>query len=331
MPSQARAYTVLVLGVLIVAWASILIRWAGGGAPSPLVAAGRFFLGWLEAAGLAGGEKPSSLVIAAGRMALASLLLTPVALAGGALRPLRALGRRDFFLLLASGLALAVHFASWIASLSLTTVASSVVLVTINPLFVALASHFILRERISRLTVIGIVLAVAGSILIGYGDIALSGRALLGDFLALIGALCASTYFLLGRSLRRRLPILAYIWPVYSTSAIVLLLTCLLSGQPLWGYTPESYLLLLLLALGPQLLGHSALNYALGRLSATFVTVAVLGEPLGAAVLALALLGEVPPPTSLFGGALILVGILLAGRGESRSPGGVVHLPPEIG
>ncbi len=317
MPSKSRAYVVLALGVLVVAWASVLIRWAGSEAPPPgVVAAGRFLLGWLEAPGLAGSEKPSSLVIAAGRMVLASFLLTPVALAGGALRPLRTLRGKDTVLLLASGLALALHFASWIASLSLTTIASSVVLVAINPLFVALASHFILREHLSSPTVVGVTLAVAGSILIGYGDISLSGRALLGDFLALTGALCASTYFLLGRSLRQRLPILTYIWPVYTASALVLLLICLLSGQPLSGYTPESYFLLFLLALGPQLLGHSALNYALGRLSATFVTVAVLGEPLGATVLALALLGEVPPVTSLFGGALILVGILLAGWGE---------------
>ncbi len=316
MPPKARAYVVLVLGVLIVAWASILIRWAGSGTPSPVVAAGRFLLGWLEAPGLVGSEKPSPLVIAAGRMVLASLLLTPVALAGGVPRTLRTLRRKDLLLLLASGLALALHFASWIASLSLTTVASSVVLVTMNPLFVALASYLLLRERISRLTVVGIALAVVGGILVGYGDIALSGRALLGDFLALIGALCASTYFLLGRSLRRRLSILSYIWPVYTVAALALLLTCLLSGQVLSGYTPESYFLLLLLALGPQLLGHSALNYALGRLSATFVTVAVLGEPLGAAVLAFLLLEEVPPAISLLGGALVLVGIVLAGRGE---------------
>ncbi len=317
MPSKVRAYTVLLLGVLIVAWASILIRWAGGGAPLPLVAAGRFLLGWLETSGLVGSARPSPLAIAAGRMGFAAILLTPVVLSGGVPHTLRVLGRKDIFLLLVSGLALALHFASWIASLSLTTVASSVVLVTINPLFVALASHFILRERLSRLTVAGVVLSVAGSILIGYGDVALSGWALLGDFLALVGALCASAYFLLGRSLRQRLPILAYIWPVYTVSALALLLTCLLGGQALSGYTAESYLLLLLLALGPQLLGHSALNYALGHLSATLVTVAVLGEPLGAAVLALTLLGEMPPTTSLFGGALILVGILLVSQGES--------------
>jgi len=312
---------ILALGVLIVAWASILIRWAGSDAPPPgVVAAGRFLLGWLEGTGLTGSEKPSSLVIAAGRMGFSALLLTPVALAGGVPGRLRTLRRRDLLLLLASGLALALHFASWIASLSLTTVASSVVLVTSNPLFVALASHLILGERISRLTVAGIALAVVGGLLIGYGDIALSGQALLGDLLALFGALMASTYFLLGRALRRQLPILAYIWPVYTAAALVLLLLCLLSGQPLSGYRPESLFLLLLLALGPQLLGHSALNYALGHLSAALVAVAVLGEPLGAAALALALLGEVPPATSLFGGALLLGGILLAGRGERPAP-----------
>ncbi|MGC8960238.1 MAG: DMT family transporter [Chloroflexia bacterium] len=323
MSPKVRAYVVLALGVSIVAWAAILIRWAGSDAPPPaMVAAGRTLLGWLEGAGLAGSEKPSSLAIAAGRMGFAALLLTPVALAGGVPRTLRTLRRPNLLLLLASGLALALHFASWIASLSLTTVASSVVLVTANPLFVALASHLILHERVSRLTVAGIALAVVGGLLIGYGDIALSGQALLGDLLALLGALMASTYFLLGRSLRRRLPILAYIWPVYTAAALALILLCLLSGLPLAGYTPESYLLLLLLALGPQLLGHSALNYALGHLSATLVAVAVLGEPLGATVLALALLGEVPPATSLFGGALLLGGILLAGRGERPAPPG---------
>jgi drug/metabolite transporter (DMT)-like permease len=247
---------------------------------------------------------------------MATLILSPIALATGAHRELRALGRRERFLALLSGIALAFHFASWISSLSLTTVASSVVLVSTNPLWVGLVGHFVLRERVSRLTAVGIALAVSGSILIGYGDLSLSREALLGDALALVGAITVSAYFLLGRSLRQRLSILAYIWPVYATAAAVLLIICLLSGQSFAGYEPKTYLMLLLLAIGPQLLGHSSLNYALEQLSAIFVTLAVLGEPIGAAILAFLLLEEKPSWEVFVGGAMILLGILMAGREE---------------
>ncbi len=291
MSPRTRAYAALALGVLVVAWAAILIRWAG------------------EASGLA---------IAAGRLTIAALLLTPVALARGAPRELRALGRRGLLLALLAGLALAIHFATWISSLSMTTVTSSVVLVQTNPLFVALASHVVLGERVSRLTAAGIVLAIAGTVLVGYGDFGVSGPALLGDLLALIGGLMAAVYFLLGRRLRQRLSIVAYIWPVYGTAAVVLLAICLCTGQRLIGYRELTYLMFFLLAIGPQLLGHSALNYALGQLSATLVTVAALGEPIGSALLALALLGEVPPLLTVIGGVVILAGIGMATRGERR-------------
>jgi len=317
MSSKTRAYVALVCGVIIVAWAAILIRWAGVEEPPvPVREAGRALLGWLEGMGVLGPEKAPPLGIAAGRLVLASAILTPVALARGAPRELRALGRRDLLFALLAGVALAVHFATWISSLSLTTVASSVVLVETNPLFVALASHFLLRERVSRLTAVGIVVAVVGGALVSLGDFTLSGWALLGDLLALVGGLMAAAYFLFGRRLRQRLSIVAYIWPVYAAAAVVLLAICWLSGQRLSGYTPATYLMILLLAVGPQLLGHSSLNYALGQLPATLVTVAALGEPVGSAVLALLLLGEVPGWPVLAGGVLILVGIALAGRGE---------------
>lgn len=317
MSARARAYAALACGVLIVAWAAILIRWAGADEPPALVKeAGRVLFGWLEAIGVVGTAQAPPLGIAAGRMTLAALLLTPVALVRGAPREVRSLGRRDIPFALLAGVALAVHFAAWISSLSLTTVASSVVLVTTNPLFVALAAHFLLRERVSRLTAVGIVVAVMGSALVGLGDFSLSGWALLGDLLALIGGLMAAAYFLFGRRLRQRLSIVAYVWPVYSVAAVVLLLICLFTGQPLAGYTPASYLLIFLLAVGPQLLGHSSLNYALGQLPATLVSIAVLGEPVGSAVLAWFMLGEVPGWAVLAGGSLILVGIVLAGRGE---------------
>lgn len=295
MSAKTKAYAALVLGVVIVSWAAILIRWAGEAPP---------------------------LVIAAGRLAGASLILTPVALITGAHRELRLLSRGEALLTLLSGVALAIHFASWIASLSLTTVASSVVLVSTNPLWVGLASHFILRERVSRLSGGGIALAVLGSILIGYGDFGTSQQALWGDLLALVGAISVSTYFLLGRRLRQRLSIVAYIWPVYATAAVITSGTCLLTGQRFQGYAPSTYGMLILLAIGPQLLGHSSLNYALEQLSATFVTVTVLGEPIGSTLLALLLLDEVPTWTTWLGGAMILGGIVLTSWGEGQGTRG---------
>jgi len=292
MSPKAKAYLALALGVFMASWASILVRWA---------------------------NTDRALVVAAGRMVLTSLILTPVALATGVPRQLRALGWKGLLLALLSGLALAVHFAAWFFSLLMTTVASSVVLMSTHPLFVALGSRFILRERITRLTLLGVSLSLAGTILVGYGDFGLSQRRLLGDLLALVGGLMAAAYFLLGRRLRQRLSVLAYIWPVYSTAALVLLVTCLVTRQPFLGYAPVTYWMIVLLAVGPQILGHSSLNYALEHLSATFVTVAVLGEPLGSSLFAYLFLNETPRWTALAGGALILGGIVLAGRGEQRS------------
>lgn len=324
MSQRLRAYVVLAAGVLIVAWAAVIIRWAGGEeAPALVRRAADGLLGWLVPLGVAGSARAAPLVVAAGRMVLAALLLTPVALGRGAPRELRTLGRGEIALAVLAGLALAVHFATWITSLSMISVATSVVLVQTNPLFVALLSYLFLRERPTKPTVAGIFLALVGCVVIGWGDLRQGGAqwtgpALLGDLLALTGGLMAAVYFLLGRRLRRQLSIVAYIWPVYTTAAVVLLAICLFSGLPLVGYPPVTYLMLLLLAVGPQLLGHSSLNYALGQLSATLVTIAALGEPIGSALLALALLGQVPAALTLLGGALILGGIALTAVGETR-------------
>lgn len=258
------------------------------------------------------------LVVGAWRMLLATLLLTPWALPRF-LREARALDRRDVFRLILAGIALALHFATWITSLALTTVASSVILVTTNPIFVALASHFLLKERVSNRQVVALAIALAGSIVVGYGDLGLSGKALLGDLLALVGAVMASTYFLLGRSVRRKVSTLAYVWPCYGIAALLLLGFCLVGGQPLGGYGPRVYLILLLLALGPQVLGHSSFNWALGQFSPLMVTLAILGEPVGASILAILVLSEFPPLSAALGGVLIVAGILLASRDEVAS------------
>jgi drug/metabolite transporter (DMT)-like permease len=265
-------------------------------------------------------------LIAAGRLGLAALILLPIAwLRVGS--ELRRLKRSDVLLGIAAGALLALHFDAWIASFAYTSVASSVALVSTNPLWVAVLSLLLWGERPPLMRLVGVLLAVLGSALIGFSDSqGAAPNALLGDGLALIGALAVSGYFLIGRDLRRQLSLLTYIWLVYTSAAVILLGVAFVvaSAQPgrfeaLAGYPPLAYVLLLLLAIGPQLLGHSALNWALRYLSATFITVALLGEPIGAALLALLLFGEWFAPLQLVGFVVLLVGIVAAAQGERRA------------
>ncbi|NLG48582.1 MAG: DMT family transporter [Chloroflexi bacterium] len=289
-PSRYR-WLALGGGIVALSTASILIRLAGDGVASPLA-------------------------VGAWRMLLATALLTPLALPRWRRERAR-LTRREMRLLLLSSVVLALHFATWITSLEYTTVASSVILVTTNPIYVGLASHFLLKQRLGRVKVAAIVVALAGSVLISYGDLGISGKALLGDALALLGALAASAYILLGYAVRRKLSTLAYVWPCYGLAGGWLLLFCLLTGQPLWGYAPQTYVYLFLLAVVPQILGHSTFNWALAHVSPLVVTLAILGEPVGATLLAALILHEVPSIAALAGGVLILAGIALASREEA--------------
>jgi len=258
------------------------------------------------------------LVVGAWRMGLATILLTPWALPRF-LRERKELSRRDLVMVILAGTALALHFATWISSLYLTTVASSVILVTTNPIWVGLASHFVLRKRVKGRQVLAIAIAMVGSVIVSYGDLGLSGRALVGDLLALVGAVMASAYFLLGSSIRRKVSTLAYIWPCYGLAALLLVAFGALGGQPLTGYGLRTYLVLLLLALGPQILGHSSFNWALAQFSPLMVALAILGEPVGASILAILVLGELPPLSAPLGGLLILAGIYVASREEMKT------------
>ncbi len=225
-----------------------------------------------------------------------------------------------------SGALLAIHFDAWIVSLEHTSVASSVALVATNPLWIALAAVLLFRERLATATWLGALVTVAGSgiIAVSDGGAADGGNALLGDGLALLGALAMSGYILIGRELQRRLSTLAYIWLVYSSAAVFLTIVALVAGYagrvaanpPLPAYPPLAYLLVLGLAVGPQLLGHTAFNWSLRHLSATFVAVAILGEPIGSALLALVIFGQGFRPLQLVGFVILLAGILLAARGE---------------
>lgn len=222
--------------------------------------------------------------------------------------PLRALG--------ASGLFLALHFALWIGSLSFTTVASSVTLVTASPIFVGLGAAWFLDERPGRRTWAGMALTIAGAVLIGFGDasgLELGARALGGDAMALGGAVAVTGYLLIGRSLRRRaLPNVVYASIVYGVAAAALALVCLATRTPLAGYSTETWLAIAGLIVGPQLLGHTVFNALMRQVSATVVSIVVLAEPIGATLLAWLLLAELPAALFWAGGPLILVGVAVA-------------------
>jgi drug/metabolite transporter (DMT)-like permease len=294
MQHSRLPFLVLVVGVLIASTAAIMITGA-----------------------IQIGVEP--ITIAAGRITIAAVILTPIVLIKSG-NEIRRLERRDWGWGIVAGICLALHFATWISSLAYTSIASSTALVTTNPVFVALVSWLIFRERLRMGTWIGVLLTVTGSILIGFSDSGggAGSNPILGDILALLGAMTVSGYFLVGRRLRTRISLLPYIWLVYSSAAVVLLIGMQLAGQSLLGLPPLAYLLLLGLALGPQLLGHSAFNWAIKYLSATLVTVAILGEPIGSAILALLIFGQTVQPLQILGGSILLGGIAIATLAERK-------------
>jgi drug/metabolite transporter (DMT)-like permease len=257
------------------------------------------------------------LVIATYRLAIASIILIPIA-AIKSRRSLPQLSRQDILLILLSSIFVALHFGLWITSLSYTSIASSVVLVTAHPAFVAVISYFLWGERLNKLTISGIVVAFIGVIFINYSGLTFGSQAIVGNLLALIGGFAMGAYLIVGRQLRARIDILSYLTILYTCSAVILLVATVLSGHSLFGYSPTTYLMLILLALVPQLIGHTSINLAVRLIPVTFVSVAILGEPVGATLLGSLILGEIPTANEMAGGFLMLSGIFLVLRQRPR-------------
>ncbi len=305
-PTQPRrlAFLVLALGIALASTAAILIE----------IGHDRYGL--------------ATIVLAAGRLGVATLVLSGVVAAWPASRrALSEASRRDVVLALLAGWLLAVHFATWFASLAYTSVASSVTLVSTSPMFVALGAAWVLKERLPRIAVLGMLLAVAGSAGISLADAGLGADAgepgasrerqpLLGNALALAGAVAMAGYLLVGRHVRQRLSLVPYIWLTYASAAVVLLLWSLAAGEgAAWTRIPAvAWWIVLGLALGPQLVGHTSLNWAVRHLPATVVAVAVLGEPIGSALLAWWLLGQPVTPLQGCSALVLLTGIGLVSR-----------------
>ncbi len=198
--------------------------------------------------------------------------------------------------------------------MSLTSVVSSVVLVSLGPLFVAVASALFLKERITSPMWLGMLMAVVGGVIIGLagtGSGALGQNPLLGNALALAGALCLAPYLIIGRALRAKLSLLAYITLVYGSAAVVLLIALLVAQTPITFANPSALLWIVLLALVPQLIGHTAFNWTVRRMPAAFATIPALAEPIGSSILATLLFRELPGPLTLLGAVVALAGITL--------------------
>jgi drug/metabolite transporter (DMT)-like permease len=258
-----------------------------------------------------------AVAIAFWRNCIAAGVLTPITLLRHRAE-LCAMSRRAVLLSLSAGAFLALHFALWLPSLRLTSVATSTALCTATPLWTTL--YLRLRgQRPPRVVWIGISLAFAGVVLLTGFDLTLSSRAVLGDLLALAGGMAASGYFLLGSEVRRTVSTTAYTFVCYTTTALLLMVACLLSGQALTGYSPTAWWQILLLTASAQFLGHSLSNRVVRTLGPSFVSTAILLETPGAALIAAVWLGQLPPVAVYPAVAMILAGLLLIIRARRKS------------
>ena len=286
-------YWILVFGVLSISSSAILTRFAAPAAPG--------------------------IAIAAWRLILASILLLPFAVPK-AIADVRRFTRHELLLVLTSGVALGLHFVLWIESLFHTSVASSTVLVTTSPIFLAILGFLILGERLPRRVVIAIGISVAGSALIALGDSWASTvvqatnatNATYGNALALAAALFVSIYLLIGRVVRRSMSWLSYMFPLYSVAAVSVVVVALIRDVPLFGYSVEFYVLCLLMAVFPQIVGHGSFNYAVRYFHPALLGLLTLAEPVVASIAAYFLFAEIPFWVAMVGMGLVLLGVALA-------------------
>jgi drug/metabolite transporter (DMT)-like permease len=285
------AWPVLLAGVLAVSTGALFVRLAD---PAPALAK------------------------AAWRCGIAALALFLIG-RRSALRHLANLPSREKRLMLAAGALLAVHFGTWIQSLAYTSVTSSLVLVTTTPIWTALLAPWLLREATSKRQWQGIFACLIGILVLAQGELQVEGLAWLGDLLALAGALSFALFLIVGRRLQRSLAPLPYLLGAYGIAAVLLAATCLISGQALLSFPAETYRWLILLALVPQLIGHSAYNLSLRHFSAATVSITLVGEPIFGSLLAWGILREIPSPSTLLGGGILLLGIVWASLSQKAA------------
>jgi len=265
-----------------------------------------------------------ALAIAFWRNAFGTVALAPFALLRHR-RELLGLSRREWGLCLAGGVLLGLHFATWVPSLDYTSVASSTALVATQPAFTALIARA-RGQDVPRLAWLGIGIAFVGVLVISGVDFSLSVRALFGDLLSLVGAFFAAAYVTVGAAARRTIGTTVYTFTVYGVTSLLLLMFCWVGGQPISGFSPSTWGKLVLLTLGAQLLGHTVFNAVLRTTAPTVMSLALLFEMPGAALIAWVWLGQVPPVGVLPGAALLLAGTAMVVR--SAAQGSPTTVPP---
>ena len=255
-------------------------------------------------------------VCATWRLIFSTIITLSISVLSNKLRELVSLNKKTTLLAIVSGASLAIHFATWMESLFLLTVAVSVTLVVTYPLITALIEHFILKEKIKIIQWIGITVAFIGASALSFSTIndkplSHTSNTILGLLLALVGALTAAIYFVIGRIIRQETSMITYTSITYTSASIILLLTSISLGYNLVKYDAPTWLYFVLLAIVPMLGGHSVLNYLLKYIKASIITATVLGEPIGASILAAIILGEVLPIQSYIYIAITLIGIFI--------------------
>jgi drug/metabolite transporter (DMT)-like permease len=278
--SPTRGTLVLIVGVFFVSWASILIKLSSSDATT--IAFYRMFFSTLMVAAAIPFHKGTWF-----------------------------LNKKDLFVSLLSGLLLGLHFYTWVAGLKVTSISSSVVLVTTQPIFVAILGYLVLREKVGIYGIVAIILGLTGSFLVARGDLGIDPAHLKGDILSLLGAFFAGSYLFLGRFVRPRVDLIPYVVTVYGTSSLVLLILGLSFGSFAPPEKTIDYLIFFLMALGPTILGHNLYNYALRHLPAFPVGISILGEPVLATIWGLIIFGEKPLFTTLTGGLIIILAIVI--------------------
>ncbi|RWZ52261.1 EamA family transporter [Halobacillus fulvus] len=276
-------YIILFIGVLSISTSAIFVKLAG--------------------------DAPSS-IIAFYRLALAVLIMSPYVL-WKHFDEIKQVPKKDWILAVFSGIFLAFHFILWFESLNYTSVASSVVLVALQPVFAFVGTYIFFKERFAVGAVLSLVITITGSVIIGWGDFQISGMALFGDVLAIAGAMMVTGYFLLGQNLRQRLSLMTYTFIAYGMAAVTLLIYNLALQESFSGYNGNQWLIFLFLAIIPTFFGHSLFNWTLRWVSTSTISMAVLLEPIGASLLAYWILSEVITWTQWLGGAIVIFGLMM--------------------
>ncbi|MBS3681542.1 DMT family transporter [Ornithinibacillus massiliensis] len=290
-------YIAVVIGVLSVSTSAVLVKLAGN-APAA--------------------------IIANYRLLIAVILMAPIMFLKYR-HEFKLITRKDWLLSTLAGIFLAFHFILWFESLNYTSVASSVVLVTLQPIFAFLGTYLFFKERFTSGAIISMIIALLGSVIISWGDFQISGMALFGDILAFIGAIAITAYFLLGQNARRRLSLMTYTFVVYSVSSITLIIYNVLLQNPFTGYSTNYWLIFLALAIFPTFFGHTLFNWALKWLSTSTISMAIVFEPIGASVLAYFILGEKITWSQWLGGTIVIFGLFLFILSTNRKSSVTIH------